>query len=104
MTALNASLTVLFVSLTVLSASLSRSAAMDSGSELRLEGLVAGVGSRSGRWETVQVAIALTGDMEHEADFISAFVLPAIRARLRTRQVQINGQDSHMSRETSRRK
>ena len=43
---------------------------MDAGSELRLEGLVAGVGSRSGRWETVQVR--LTPCQEASLTFLDA--------------------------------
>jgi hypothetical protein len=68
-------------------------AAADGGSALRAGGLVVGAGRRPGRWEAAEVAVVATRDMHCEADFVAGFVLPALRARLRARQVALAWRD-----------
>jgi hypothetical protein len=68
-------------------------AAADGGSALRAGGLVVGAGRRPGRWEAAEIAVVATRDMHCEADFVTGFVLPALRARLRARQVALAWRD-----------
>jgi hypothetical protein len=59
----------------------------DPSSVLRKSGLVRGIGRRDGRWEKIRLALSNTCDMDYEREFIATFVLPALRAKCRSRKL-----------------
>jgi len=63
--------------------------ASDPSGDLRQSGLVCGVGCRNGRWENIRVALTNTCDMDYEREYIATFVLPALRAKCRTRKIHL---------------
>ncbi len=61
--------------------------ANDPTSAIRKSGMVSGVGNRGGRWENVRMALCNTCDMDYEREYIATFVLPAFRAKCRSRKI-----------------
>ena len=63
----------------------------DSGSGLRKERIVTGLGMRSGRWESMNLYLSgEVDDSKVERDYLVSYVLPAIRARCRTRRIDFS--------------